>query len=269
MPVQRNHFLNFVMNYKGSSMQFAHEKLIVYHKILAFIGSTEDWLREWERKHAFVGHLSRASESVLSNLVQAVRLRNGPSKQRSMDYSVASTMECGACMDIACMKGLLNTDDAGYHKSRLVEIVKMLIGLRKSWEASRVADDPTTYSNESDKRSVDIVFHHEGLDVYQFALSFYRWFLTQDISPSLAGPFERRIDKFATCVLLNVAEGNGRFSVLDQRSFLDIANSAAAKAAAYLDVGIQKGIWSEQDISEPKTMLVRIGRITARKDYDE
>ena len=34
-------------------MEFAYEKLIVYQKILEFIGSGEDWLREWNRKHAF------------------------------------------------------------------------------------------------------------------------------------------------------------------------------------------------------------------------
>jgi hypothetical protein len=32
--------LNFVLNYNGSAMQFAHEKWIVYHKILAFMAST-------------------------------------------------------------------------------------------------------------------------------------------------------------------------------------------------------------------------------------
>jgi four helix bundle protein len=250
-------------------MQFAHEKLMVYDKILAFIGFAEDWLGSWDRKHAFVDHLSRASESTLANLVEAVRIRKKPRKQRSMDYSVGSTMECGACLDIACIKGLLNAEEGVYHKGRLVEIVKMLIGLRKSWEASHVHEDPTAYANEPGKQSVEAVFHHESLSSYQFALRFYRWFLTQDTAQSLAGPFERRIDKFATRILLNVAEGNGRFSVLDQRNFLDIANSAAAKAAAYLDIGIQKGIWSKEDISEPKTMLVRIGRITARKDYDE
>ncbi len=250
-------------------MNFAHEKLMVYHKILAFIGFAEDCLREWNRKHAFVDHLSRASESILSNLVQAVRLRSGPSKQRSMDYSVGSTMECGACMDIACMKNLLNDEEAETHKRRLLEIVKMLIGLRKSWEIPRITEDNTAYGDESAKGTVETVFHYESLDVYQFSLSFYRWFLTQEISQNLTGSFERRIDMFATCILLNVAEGNGRFSVLDQSSFLDIANSAAAKAAAYLDVGVQKGIWSAQHISEPKRTLVRIGRITARKDYEE
>jgi hypothetical protein len=154
-------------------------------------------------------------------------------------------------------------------KSQLVEIAKMLIGLRKSWEKPRVAEDTAAYGGRGNGECAEHAFHHESLDVYQFAIGFYRWFLTQEISRSLVGPFERRIDKFATCILLNVAEGNGRFSVLDQRSFLDTANAATAKAAAYLDVGVQKGIWTSQDISEPKATLVRIGRITARKDYGE
>jgi len=251
------------------TMQFAHEKLTVYHKILAFIGSAEHWLKAWNRKHAFVDHLSRASESILSNLVQAVRLRSGPGKQRSADYAVGSAMECGACMDIACMKGLLTADEANAGKAQLVEIVKMLIGLRKSWEATCITEGRPLYGDESDLGSVAIVFQHESLDGYQFALRFYRWFLAQEVSQSLAGAFERRIDKFATCILLNVAEGNGRFSVLDRRVFLDTANSAAAKAAAYLDVGAQRGIWAEQDTREPKTLLVRIGRMTARREYGE
>ena len=251
-------------------MQFAHEKLMVYREILAFIGSVEGLLGTWSRKHAFVDHLSRASESTLSNLVEAVRLRSGPKKQRSADYSVGSTMECGACMDIACMKGLLSPEEAECHKRRLVKITKMLIGLRKSWEPSRVTEeDLMAYGDALHRRPVETMFHHEFLDAYQLALKFYRWFLSHDLSRSLAGPFERRIDKFSTCILLNVAEGNGRFSILDRRNFLDIANSATAKAAAYLDVGLQKRIWSAQDICEPKTTLLRIGRITARRDYDE
>jgi len=249
-------------------MQFAHEKLKVYHKTLAFIGSVEDWLREWERKHVFVDHLSRASESILSNLVQAVRLRKGRGKQRSMDYSVGSTMECGACMDIAWLKGLLSNEEATEHKSRLVEVVRMLIGLRKSWEAPRIAEEAIIYGDKPGEDSAEGRFNHENLGVYQLALTFYRWFLAQDVAQSLAGPFERRIDTFATCILLNVAEGNGRFSVLDRRNFLDTANSAVAKTAAYLDVGVQKGIWSQQEVSEPKTMLVRIGQMTADRNYD-
>jgi len=247
-------------------MQFAHEKLTVYHKVVTFLGCADDVLKAWNRKHAFVDHFARASESILSNLVEAVRLRSGPRKQRSMDYSIGSTMECGACLDIACMKSLLDSVAARDLKRTLVEILRMNIGLRRSWEVSHVAEDRVYYGHDSGSRPDEAAFHHESLDVYKYALSFYRWLLSQDVCRSLMSPFERRIDKFATCILLNVAEGNGRFSVWEQSSFLEIANSAAAKAAAYLDLGVQKGLWSAQDISEPKTTLVHIGWMTARND---
>lgn len=46
----------------------------------------------------------------------------------------------------------------------------------------------------------------------------------------------RRIDGFATSLVLNIAEGNGRFSHLDHGKFIDIAEEAGIKLAAYLDI---------------------------------
>ena len=66
-------------------------------------------------------------------------------------------------------------------------------------------------------------------------------------------------------MVLNVAEGNGRFSVLEQHKFWDTANSAAAKAAGYLDMGTAKGIWKADRVAEVKEWLARIGTMTARK----
>lgn len=37
-------------------------------------------------------------------------------------------------------------------------------------------------------------------------------------------------------MVLNLAEGNGRYAEQDRRSFLDIAEASAVKAAAYLDL---------------------------------
>lgn len=250
-------------------MPFVHEKLVVYHKVLAFIGSAEQGLQEWPRTHAFVDHLSRASESIVSNLVQGVRARGTATKHRFVDYAIGSAMECGACMDIACLKGLSAESETAACKHRLVEIVKMLIGLRKSWGSSCVRETAQGCLVESTATPPESMFHHESLEMYRCAIDFYRWFLSQEPGRVLAGPFERRVDKFATCILLNVAEGNGRFAVLDQGNFLGIANATAAKTAAYLDVGVQKGLWTTQSAGEAKTLLVSIGRMTASRDYGE
>ncbi len=45
-----------------------------------------------------------------------------------------------------------------------------------------------------------------------------------------------RKDEASTSLLLNIAEGNGRFSQLDQRLFIGRAQEAGVKLAAYLDL---------------------------------
>lgn len=246
-------------------MKFSHEKLQVYKKILVFFNIIDKPINNWDKKHAFVDHLSRASESILLNLVEAVRQKKELKKLRSIDYSVGSTMECAACLDIAILKNLSSEKETNEIKYLLVEILKMLIGLRKSWEfSSEIAEEP---SNEfySMKRKT-YIFQHESLDVYKLSLDYYRWFWEQDLGQVLPNPFAKKIDKYATSILLNIAEGNGRFSVLDQKNFLDIANSAAVKSSAFLDIGMVKKVWSTEQINEPKKMLVRVGQMTARKD---
>jgi len=48
-------------------------------------------------------------------------------------------------------------------------------------------------------------------------LDFVRWFIELPGAMELADRLCREIDKSATSVVLNVAEGNGRYSELDQR----------------------------------------------------
>jgi len=50
---------------------FAHEKLQVYGKALDFAAKASASPSRWDKKHALVDHLSRASESVLFNLAEA------------------------------------------------------------------------------------------------------------------------------------------------------------------------------------------------------
>ena len=68
----------------------------------------------------------------------------------------------------------------------------------------------------------------------------------------------RCVDKSATSVLLNVAEGNGRYSELDHHRFLEIAAASAVKAAAYLDFYALKRSSGGLGVDEGRELLSRI-----------
>jgi len=214
-----------------------------------------------------VDHLSRASESILYNLVEAVRLRESAKKTLTLDYAVGSTYECAACLDIAMLKGLLDSAVGTNEKRHLLEVCKMLIGLRNSWKSPRVAENTCNYLSGEAKEADSSVFHHETLDRYTVMLSFYRWFVSTGSGKSLSSSFERSADTLATRILLNIAEGNGRYAELSRQNFLDIANAAAAKLAVCLDMGVRRGVWNEKEVEDAKQLLLRVGQMTARKGY--
>jgi four helix bundle protein len=116
----------------------------------------------------------------------------------------------------------------------------MLIGLRKAWVRSVMSEEPSAYQAEPPSPGLEFLFHHESLDVYQVGLDFMRWFVRLCGGNELSDRRCREVDKFATSAVLNVAEGNGRYSDLDHRRFLEIAATSAVKAAAYLDLYQQK-----------------------------
>ena len=134
-----------------SLVSFAHENLNVYRKGLDAFASMQPLLSSWSKTHALVDHLSRALDSMLFNLVEATRLRQVPKKLLTLDYALGSTFECAACLDIAVLKGLLDVVASVEEKQRLLEICKMLIGLRNSWMTPRVAEDGDTYTTDQSR----------------------------------------------------------------------------------------------------------------------
>src|SRR5213075_3040054 len=126
----------------------AHEKLHVYGKALAFVTAVSAFSAVWSKKHAVVDQLDRASDSLILNLANGARLRSGPSKVRALDYAVGSGLECAACLDVAKIKGLLDKAQTDLEKQRLCEVIKMLIGLRKTWETWTAHDDSAPYGAE-------------------------------------------------------------------------------------------------------------------------
>lgn len=248
-------------------MQFPHEKLSVYQKALDFFGGIQRQISSWSKQHAFVDHLIRASESILFNLVEGVRLHAAEKKALALDYSIGSVLECAACLDIAVLKGLLDDMIAVDKKNDLLELCKMLVGLRNSWSVSSVAEEPAQYGEGNDVNDKVSVFYHETMDRYIAALDFYRWFIATGLGHRRPSAFEKSVDTLATRVVLNIAESNGRYASLSRQTFLDTANAAAAKLAVLLDMAVRRRIMDKTKVEAGKELLVRVGQMTVRKDY--
>lgn len=83
-------------------------------------------------------------------------------------------------------------------------------------------------------------FDHEKLDAYQKAIAFVAWSsdLLEGIPKTIAA--HKQLDRAATSIPLNIAEGNGKFRSADRCRFLDIARGSALESAACLDVLVAK-----------------------------
>ena len=89
------------------------------------------WTAQWDSKHALCDQLSRASGSMLENIAVASAAYS-KMKLRGLDYAIGSSLECAACLDIAGIKQLLDMRSLHTEKEALSQILRMLVGLRKS-----------------------------------------------------------------------------------------------------------------------------------------
>ena len=241
-----------------------HHRLKVYEKALALSADAEVLSGSWGRRHVIVEHFRRASESIVLNIAEGARLRSRPDKARTLDYALGSTLECAACLDIANIKGRLSPDRSLTEKRRFLEITRMLIGLRKAWLQNVMSEESSPYEAGPSAPEIEVLFHHESLDVYQVGLDFMRWFVSLPGGRDLSDRLCREVDKSATSVVLNVAEGNGRYSELDQRRFLEIAAASAVKAAAYLDLYQQKALPARVETTQGGELLSRVVAMLTR-----
>jgi four helix bundle protein len=116
------------------------------------------------------------------------------------------------------------------------------------------------------------LFDHEKLEVYQRCLGFVAW-----LEPVLRGlpktlPMRDQLDRASTSMLLNLAEGNGKFTDADRCRFFDTARGSALECAAGLDLLRVRGkctaevAWAgKQTLQQIVAMLV--GLIKANSNY--
>jgi four helix bundle protein len=116
------------------------------------------------------------------------------------------------------------------------------------------------------------LFDHERLEVYRESLAFVAWLepLLQKVPKSIA--VRDQLDRASTSVVLNLAEGNGKFTPPDRCRFFDISRGSALECAAALDVLAAQGRCPALEIASGKERLRRIvsmlvGLIKANSDY--
>jgi len=102
-----------------------------------------------------------------------------------------------------------------------------------------------------------VKFDHEKLIVYQRALEFI-----VKINPILNSNFKSSVidnlDRASTSVVLNIAEGTGKYSPKDKSKFYDIARGSALECAACIDILLERKKMSVEDAVSNKNMLIEI-----------
>jgi four helix bundle protein len=102
---------------------------------------------------------------------------------------------------------------------------------------------------------VKIYFDHEKLDAYQKALAFAAWAepVLERLPKSAAA--RDQLDRARTSIVLNIPEGNGRFTPADRCKFFDIARGSALECAGCLDLIFIKKLLSEIELDAGKMLL--------------
>jgi four helix bundle protein len=116
------------------------------------------------------------------------------------------------------------------------------------------------------------LFDHEKLEVYQESLAFVTWLepLMQKLPKAMA--VRDQLDRASTSLVLNLAEGNGKFTSPDRCRFFDIARGSALECAAALDVLASQGRCEWPVVTPGKERLrgivsMLVGLIKANSGY--
>ena len=89
-------------------------------------------------------------------------------------------------------------------------------------------------------------FDHEKLKVYKASITFAAWATSLLEGISKCGDVKDQLDRASTSIPLNIAEGNGKYTIKDRCRFFDIARGSALECAAALDLLVAKGKLSEE-----------------------
>ena len=122
---------------------FAHEKLQVDGKALDFAAQAATWTSTWDKKHALVDHLSRATESILLNLARqldeagtsvVLNIAAGNGRYAELDHhrfleiAQSAAVKGAVYLDLGVERAWLAKTEASAGKEMLRRISAMVAG---------------------------------------------------------------------------------------------------------------------------------------------
>lgn len=100
-------------------------------------------------------------------------------------------------------------------------------------------------------------FDHEKLKVYQLALRFNEFAHTvcRRIPNS---DIRDQLERASNSIVLNIAEGNGKYSKKDRCRYFDISFGSSLESASCFDILFTRKLISNEELNTAKTMLKEI-----------
>jgi four helix bundle protein len=112
--------------------------------------------------------------------------------------------------------------------------------------------------NREDDMIGDVYFDHEKLKVYNKTIDFIVWVHKILISIKFKNPTIDQFERASDSIALNIAEGNGKYSLKDRRRYFDIAKGSCLELAACLDVLYSKELINNEVLKAGKEQLKEI-----------
>ena len=103
-----------------------------------------------------------------------------------------------------------------------------------------------------------MAFSHDRLVVCQHAIEFVAWSHTLLNGVDAVGSVRHQLERAATSIPLNIAEGHVKSSPRDRRRYWEIALGSTVECAAILDVLVARRLRAGAEVATGKDALERI-----------
>jgi four helix bundle protein len=122
---------------------------------------------------------------------------------------------------------------------------------------------PRCDRGDRDEAAEAAVLPHERLEVYGLALQLHAAAITL-VPKKGCHELKDQIERAATSVVLNIAEGAGRYLPRDKRRFFEIARGSATEIAAVVDILTLRGAAPVERCLRARNLAVRVVQMLSK-----